>query len=229
MYQNTFCLTGHYRRCPVFAEKNIRKLPPEAAAFPPTNKRLRLIAFWTLIAVTAVLLFGISGVWDWFQGAIRQAPGEDQLRTAAAQPPPGPSVTAIISPIPYTLIPTGQTPAARSPTISPGSLTATHTAVVVIESETYTPPACQQPPGWTLYTIQPGDTLFSLALSYGLTVEDFQEANCMADTYIWAGRVLYVPGYETITLSPSLTAAPSTTPTGTATPSATVRGPDLTP
>lgn len=43
------------------------------------------------------------------------------------------------------------------------------------------------------YVVQPGDTLFSLALRYGVTVEALQQANNLASDDIYAGQPLIIP------------------------------------
>ncbi len=45
----------------------------------------------------------------------------------------------------------------------------------------------------TTYTIQRGDTLYSIAQRYGLTVAELQQANNLADIDIWAGQTLTIP------------------------------------
>jgi LysM repeat protein len=59
-----------------------------------------------------------------------------------------------------------------------------------------TPPPshCSGPPlDWILYTVQPGDTMFSLARSRGVTVYDVLLANCLESVYLYAGTPLYLP------------------------------------
>ncbi|MER3457855.1 MAG: N-acetylmuramoyl-L-alanine amidase, partial [Chloroflexota bacterium] len=66
-----------------------------------------------------------------------------------------------------------------------------------------TPPPAESPqpttapttaPGGQTYTVQPGDTLFSIALSFGLTVEELAQANQITDpSTIYAGQVLIIP------------------------------------
>jgi murein DD-endopeptidase MepM/ murein hydrolase activator NlpD len=49
------------------------------------------------------------------------------------------------------------------------------------------------------YTVQEGDTLFSIARSFGVTVEALQEANNITDPSLLAiGQTLIIPGYEGI-------------------------------
>jgi LysM repeat protein len=51
-----------------------------------------------------------------------------------------------------------------------------------------------QPDGWVVYSIQEGDTLASLALRTGSTVQELQRANCIANPRrIVAGHRLFVP------------------------------------
>ena len=83
---------------------------------------------------------------------------------------------------------------------------------------TSVPTHCGPPLGWVYYTVQPGDTLYSLALRYGVTVRDLQNANCMGSaTLIRAGQRLAVPF-----LLPTRTPSPTLLPTGTITLSPTL-------
>ncbi len=90
---------------------------------------------------------------------------------------------------------------------------------------TATRPPCGPPFGWILYTVQPGDTLYSLAKYYGVTVAQLQQANCLGDsTLILAGRVIYVPNMPTRTPLFGFTITPTPSmfvPTETLIPSAT--------
>ena len=53
-------------------------------------------------------------------------------------------------------------------------------------------PGCGPPFDWVFYTVQPGDTLFSLATRSGVSVSDVVFANCLTSTSISAGRRLYL-------------------------------------
>src|SRR5688500_6310207 len=72
---------------------------------------------------------------------------------------------------------------------------------------------CGPPIGWVrAYTVQPGDNLFRISISYGITVPQLQRANCMGSSItIFAGQRLWVPHVPTrphgVTIAPHLPAA----------------------
>lgn len=81
---------------------------------------------------------------------------------------------------------------------------------------TIEPTRCGPPSGWVYYTVQTGDTLYSLALTFGTTVRELQIANCLgSSTLIRVGQRLAVPFVPTrtptFTLSPTLEPSPTNT------------------
>lgn len=91
---------------------------------------------------------------------------------------------------------------------------------------------CGPPTGWVrTYVVQRGDTLFRIALSYGITYPQLQRANCMgSSTIIYAGQRLWVPNIPTRTPIPGTTTIPDfPTSTDTPTPTATTPAPTFTP
>lgn len=85
----------------------------------------------------------------------------------------------------------------------------------------YVPPApsptpCRPPTGWVKYIVQPGDNLYRIGLSYGISAAELQRANCLpsADRII-AGSTIYVPNIPTLT--PIFTPTPVLPPTEPAT------------
>ena len=80
-------------------------------------------------------------------------------------------------------------------------------------------PTPAPPPGTFAYTVQPGDTLFSIARRYSTTVEILQELNDIPDpTQLRAGAVIFIPELPptpTPTPPPPLTPTPAPTPTPT--------------
>ncbi|HIP87735.1 MAG TPA: LysM domain-containing protein [Anaerolineales bacterium] len=90
---------------------------------------------------------------------------------------------------------------------------------------TPTPVPCGPPPGWVLYTVQRGDTLWNLSYRLGVPIETIRRANCMTGYLLRLGQPLYLPMLPP-PLTPTPTAPPSVTPssTPTPTPSPTVGG-----
>ncbi|MEW5956083.1 MAG: LysM peptidoglycan-binding domain-containing protein [Chloroflexota bacterium] len=130
-------------------------------------------------------------------------------------PPPPPTSTPTPSPSPT------QTPPPPTP------LAATSTPVVIVVTPTpplapaaVTPGACQPPPSWTAYTVQPGDTLNSLASRTGTSVFELQQVNCLASFTLQSGQTIYLPftpPTPTVTFTPRPTERPGPTPTRTPT------------
>lgn len=88
-----------------------------------------------------------------------------------------------------------------------------------------TPPVripCGPPAWWTRYTVQPGDTMFSLATSRGTTVFAVMNANCLSSSYLIAGKQIYLPPAAAPTDTPiPATATAEPLPTHTPRPPAT--------
>ena len=78
---------------------------------------------------------------------------------------------------------------------------------------------CGPPAGYVRrYVVQPGDNLYRIALSYGITYQQLQRANCMgSSTTIYTGQLLWVPNISTHTPVPGVTVIPEF-PTDTSTP-----------
>jgi LysM repeat protein len=82
---------------------------------------------------------------------------------------------------------------------------------------------CGPPAGWVKnYIVQPGDTLFRIAVSFNITYPQLQRGNCMgSSTTIYTGQRLWVPNIPTRTPVPGVTIIP-TFPTDTQIPLPTV-------
>jgi LysM repeat protein len=58
---------------------------------------------------------------------------------------------------------------------------------------------------WVIYTVQPDETMYSIAARYGMTAEELQQANCLSSTdVIQVGQDLYVPYHITPSPTPCI-------------------------
>ena len=96
--------------------------------------------------------------------------------------------------------PTGSGPARPSPSAVATQIipTSTHlyptVAATPQPTSTFARAACGPFAGWVKgYVVQPGDTLFRIAILHGTTVDALQRANCRTGTVIYAGERLWVP------------------------------------
>lgn len=79
---------------------------------------------------------------------------------------------------------------------------------------TLTPTACPIPAGWTVYTLQPGDTLESLASVYQVDLEVLVNSNCLSTDSTDGMTSIYVPPLATPTPAVTNTTAPCSQPPG---------------
>lgn len=90
------------------------------------------------------------------------------------------------------------------PNVVPQFPTATITSVTPPTSIPISPPSypeCGPPASWTIYIVQPGDTLQSIASAYFVTVTQLMYANCLSSTAISPGQQLWVPNTTPNSLS----------------------------
>ncbi|MGD8405404.1 MAG: LysM peptidoglycan-binding domain-containing protein [Anaerolineales bacterium] len=91
---------------------------------------------------------------------------------------------------------------------------------------------CGPPAGWVRYTVQPGNTMTSLSLAFGVSISQLQFANCMSSTqyYLAVGQSIWVPNIPTRTpyatatrtLTPVIIVFPTSTRTATSSPTSTI-------
>ena len=96
------------------------------------------------------------------------------------------------------------TPIATNPSASPTPY------VSPTSSKTRVP--CGPPSGWVRYTVQAGNTMYSLSHAYGVSISQLQRANCMSSGQynLTTGQTIWVP--NVITRTPRASATPSLTP-----------------
>ncbi len=106
------------------------------------------------------------------------------------------------------VIPTATETLALIPVIDTGTATLqlleTFTPTTTPSSTQTVPPPtnCPPPAGWVAVSVQPGDTLASLANRYQSTPEQLLLANCLFSSDLPAGSIVYVPPVPTQTSIP---------------------------
>ena len=104
-----------------------------------------------------------------------------------------------------------------APTQTPTSSATPTASLAPPRLPTRTSRVCARPPGWQVYSVRHGDTLFSISRAFYTTVGALQSANCLEGSLINTGQLLFVPYVATRTPLPSPTPIPSLTKTATAT------------
>ncbi len=81
-----------------------------------------------------------------------------------------------------------------------------------VPEATPTPRPCGPPSTWKLYYVKPGETLYSLAVRHGTTINRLRLANCLPGYIIRAGQPLYVPPIIVVSPTPPPTLTPTPLP-----------------
>ena len=71
----------------------------------------------------------------------------------------------------------------------------------------------QVPAGWRLYTVQSGNTLFSLARQSGTTIGAIQQANCLYSQLMAYSQIWLPPFFASVIIEPLVTVTPTITVT----------------
>ena len=146
------------------------------------------------------------------------APTDTLQPTETTQPTETPAVSSPTAT--FTSSPTA-TFTSTTPTLPPTRTQSPLPPPTLVPTSPPQPPAgCGQPASWVIYIVQPGDTLYSIGRTYGVTVEQLIFANCLTSTAIYPGQKLYVPNVapqlptSTNTIGPVVTNTqpPPTTP-----------------
>lgn len=220
-HQAQYCLSGQYQKCPVYQTPAGKHLPPslllqtqdwQEAGRPQRLKRfslrqLGILSAWGVVILLSAVIYVFAANW-----ATLVASPVPILTSTLIPTQPLPTLT------PFSLIGTDDTtfldsgifenvPATKSPLTLTPSLTPTITpSFTVLPS----PTNCVPPLNWVWYTVQVGDTLFSLSRTTGVTVAQLQQANCMStSTHLVTGQKLSVPQ---LPAQPSVTSSSSPDP-----------------
>jgi LysM repeat protein len=129
-------------------------------------------------------------------------------RTAPPSLTPSPPSSATLPASPTA---TGTAPPTETPTPVPSP-----TAPATLAAPTIAPTTCipAPPAGWVVYVIQRGDTLFNLALRFGVSQASLQRVNCIANASdIRAGDRIFAPRVDVDTQPPPASSTPAASPT----------------
>ncbi|KAA3654353.1 MAG: LysM peptidoglycan-binding domain-containing protein, partial [Chloroflexi bacterium] len=195
LHQQQYCLRANHAACSVFRYNN--GVPPSggmpqhnlAKVRPQVKRRVWVVAFSVMMFVLSISL--TAAFW-W-------------PRTPDLSNPNGPTDGGVVDSNLSEPIPTARSALSffqdlflpDEPTISAtvtptrplsGSLTGGETAV------SPTPPTlCNPPLFWVIYTVQPGDTIFTLAQRTGTTASILKISNCLNSDSVSVGDRLYLP------------------------------------
>jgi LysM repeat protein len=141
--------------------------------------------------------------------------------TPRALPPA--AATTPRAPSPFSAVDTATASASAAPTETLiATVTITSTSPTA-SSPTPSGTPCGQPPGWVIYVVRPGDTLFLLSVRYGVSMDSLRLANCLTSDDVFSGQRLWVPFALPVPTSP-----PAVTPSATTPPTATAPPPTAT-
>ncbi len=127
-----------------------------------------------------------------------------------------PTTTVTLDPVQAAAVPLTKQEPTDAP--APAAIEASPTPQPPSETPvTPSPTACypKYPSTWVKYTVQKGDTLYSLSQAYNASVAQLQTANCLPPSgMIYIGQVIYVPytPTSTHTQEPAPEPAPTETP-----------------
>lgn len=198
---------------PLGAKARVRAQVMQAAVHADASSRRSFLPasrFMLAAAVLAVAILTIVLIANLAQD------DSERLRT---EPILSATVTATLespTPVPATATATESSTSTPSPTwtLSP-TRTATRTppptrTPTFTASPSPTPTACvaTSPDGWVAYSIQSGDSLSAIAATRGISIEQLQRVNCLADPdLILPGQTILVPP-----LSPAVPVPTATNP-----------------
>lgn len=227
--QSAHCLSEAYIDCPVFNSDNDINLPPDLQAFAPSQRSKNhagIIFMALLIPIALLVIWWQSGLKAFNTNPVR--PGLYTKGSMGASVIPARTVFMAIPNLntghdaytSTTTLPVIET------TIIIYTATFTQASLPLFTTKTQSvyptssPTHCIPPGGWVLYSVQPNDNLYRLSMTFGVTIEDLQKANCMGtSTLIRIGQSFYVPNNPTKTSLMTTSVTPTIpNPTETSTP-----------
>jgi LysM repeat protein len=147
------------------------------------NLRQVFLAIMIALASTGLILGAFSLSLAEGNRAVTQAPAYTLTQTSSPSPALLPSTTSAASSTASPTLPASQTPT-PTPSLTP--------------SLSPTQPNCPPRMGWVRYTVQPGDSLETIAVRYRTSKSALEQANCLLPTGLLPG-VIYVPAPSTQT------------------------------
>lgn len=143
---------------------------------------------------------------DEAQSSSRQITSEPTITPFLPTFTPQPSPTPVATEGEPTRTPTEEPEPTRTPTgeaeasPTPEPTSSPTPAPTRTPAPTPLPTVCGAPSDWVSYTVQRGDTLFSIAGRYNVDMGTIQRANCLPSYAIDAGDTLYVPTEVSVSL-----------------------------
>ncbi len=156
------------------------------------------------LAITLISLGMLLGAFLLSQIGVSSTPAPPTPVEAASRPTATPFLPTLVSPSPTSISTSTPTPSPTEETVSSPTPTPSATPTATPTSVDHLLPSCKQPVGWSVYTVQQGDTLLALAGRAGMTTYALMQANCLSSQVISPGQKLYVPPtfYATATPKP---------------------------
>lgn len=71
------------------------------------------------------------------------------------------------------------------------------TPIKFLEATSSSVPPCYVPDNWKSISIQPGDTIEKISTNYNVSVDEILKNNCLIDTKLVSGSVIYLPVVST--------------------------------
>jgi LysM repeat protein len=146
--------------------------------------------------------FGLAGCQIAIMPSADMAAAEGALAPVIAQTTP--AVTVTFSPTGPSIVPTAA--AVITPVLTVTLMMQSEPVVLPTptpQAALASPTPATTPAATLTYTVASGDSLFAIALSYGITVDDLRAANGLTDSLIHPDQVLLIPAGSTLVLAPT--------------------------